>query len=202
MFISFEGIEGSGKSTQIERVAAWFTERGRELVLTKEPGGTELGLKIRRLLLDPKTHIKHRYTETLLFYADRCEHVQCVLTPALQAGKIVLCDRYHDSTIAYQVGGRQIDARLLPSLNAAVGLIPKLTILLDLPVEEGLKRAKNRATLDRFEQEALSFHQRVRDSYLDQAKKEPERVKVVAVVGLNPDEVFEKIEIILKEYVL
>ncbi len=201
MFISFEGIEGSGKSTQIKGVEAWLVARGREVLLTKEPGGTALGTKIRQILLDPDTHISHRYTESLLFYADRCEHVACVIKPALAAGKIVLCDRYSDSTIAYQVGGRQIDPAFLAHLSAAVGLMPELTLLLDLPVEEGLKRAKNRAALDRFEQEDLAFHDRVRAGYLSQAEREPERIRTIDVKALNQEQVFEKIEEILKECV-
>ena len=176
MFITFEGIEGSGKSSQIARIERYFKENNIDYVLTKEPGGTKLGQMIRSWLLHPETTFKHRYSELLLFIADRCEHVETVVKPALAAGKVVLCDRYKDSTIAYQSAGRDLSIYVIQQLNSLVELNPDVTFLFDLPVEQGLERAKERAKLDRFEFEDIAFHQRIRDAYLRVADNEPERI--------------------------
>lgn len=193
MFITFEGIEGSGKTTQINLVEAYLIKQGREIIKTKEPGGTPLGMQIRQWLLNPEESFGSPYTELLLFYADRLEHISKVIEPALAAGKIVLCDRFVDSTIAYQQGARGMPKALISQLNALLPIMPKLTFLLDLSVEEGLKRAKNRAELDRFEHESVAFHQRVRQTYLDQAVLYPDRIKKISVEGCSPGIVFDKI---------
>ena len=200
MFITFEGIEGSGKTTQQAAVARYLVASGYEVVQTREPGGTLFGQHIRQWLLDPNHSFAHMYTEVLLFYADRLEHVQSVILPALQAKKVVLCDRYIDSTIAYQVGGRQIPIALIDQLNQWVNCEPDLTILLDLDPKEGISRAKNRASLDRFEQESLAFHTRVRDRYNAIAVEHCARVKSIDVSQKSPQAVFEEIKQYLDAY--
>lgn len=175
MFITFEGIEGSGKSTQLQLCADIFTQKNIPFILTKEPGGTHLGKTIRQWLLDPKTSFEHKYTEVLLFIADRLEHVETVIKPALKEKKIVLCDRYKDSTLAYQLAGRQLNKDLILSLNSLTELNPDLTLLYDCPVTIGLERAKNRAKLDRFEDEDIAFHNRIFTHYQLLAKQEPNR---------------------------
>lgn len=196
MFITFEGIEGSGKSTQQAEIANWLTEAGHNIVLTKEPGGTDFGMHIRKLILDPKTTFESKYTELLLFYADRLEHVESVIKPALAAGKIVLCDRYIDSTIAYQHGGRKIDMDTIASLNTLVNFTPELTILCDIEAAKGLARAKNRARLDRFEQETIEFHYRIRTQYLTLARQHPDRIKCV-----NADQTIEQVTADIKSII-
>jgi dTMP kinase len=193
MFITFEGIEGSGKTTQISRLKAWFESQGQSVITTKEPGGTALGQTIRQLILDPGTQFTNPHTELLLFYADRLEHISSVIQPALDQGKIVLCDRYIDSTWAYQSGGRQISETIIASLNKLTSVMPDKTILLDITPEEGLKRAKKRAELDRFEQEELSFHHRIRDTYLQLAKQNPRRIDLVAIQDKTIEEISQEI---------
>lgn len=175
MFITFEGIEGSGKSTQLELCAKVLTQKNIPFILTKEPGGTELGKTIRKWLLDPKTSFKHKYSEVLLFIADRLEHVETIIKPALNENKIVLCDRYKDSTTAYQLAGRQLDKTLISYLNNLTDLNPDLTLFYDCPVEVGLERAKNRAKLDRFEDEDIAFHTRIFKQYHKLLECEPKR---------------------------
>ncbi len=201
MFITFEGIEGSGKSTQSQRLAAWLEAKGRTVMLTREPGGSELGLSLRRILLDAaNTDIVSR-AELFLYLADRAQHVKQVVQPALGQGQIVLCDRFTDSTVAYQGYGRELDPQLLHSLNEAAvdGVSPDLTVLFDLPPEIGLTRARGRnheegksESEGRFEAEELAFHHRVRDGYLKLAGLFPERIKVVDATG-DEDTVFEAV---------
>ena len=201
MFITFEGIEGSGKSTQIGRLAAWLEAKGRTVALTREPGGSELGLSLRRILLDAaNTHLVAR-AELFLYLADRAQHVQQVVRPALGQGKVVLCDRFTDSTVAYQGYGRGLDPEMLHSLNQAAvgGVWPDLTVLFDLPPEIGLVRARSRneeqgasEAEGRFEAEELAFHQRVREGYLKLAGLFPERIKVVDATG-DEDAVFQAV---------
>ena len=179
MFITFEGIEGAGKTTQINTLKEALEKKGKQVIVTREPGGTEFGHIIRKLLLDPHTTFQHPDTELLLFFADRYEHVECVIKPALKQKKIVICDRFIDSTIAYQVGGRGRSLHFCQALSQPITLIPNKTFLLDLPVKEGLKRAQKRAHLDRFEKEDVAFHQRIRDAFLAIAKKEPNRLIVI-----------------------
>ena len=185
LFVAFEGGEGVGKSTQIATAAAWLRERGHEVVETREPGGTPLGGELRRLLLDPDGHVVPR-AEALLYAADRAQHVESVIRPALAAGHIVLTDRYVDSTLAYQGAGRGLpDTRLVTSW-ATGGLVPELTVLLDLDPSIGLRRAGARATPDRLEAASLAFHQAVRAGFLALAAEAPERYAVIDAAA-DPD---------------
>jgi len=203
MFITFEGIEGSGKTTQIKLLAEWFEKNGRSVLMSREPGATPFGKKIRELVLDPDQVFNSTFTELLLFYADRLEHVETLVKPALAQGQIVLCDRFLDSTEAYQIGGRGIEPKWVNQLNDMIDLRPNLTLFLDINCEEGLKRAKQRAELDRFEHESLVFHNKVRQQYTHIAKREAARFKSVDVNGLTPQEVHQKVlSIIQKEYSL
>lgn len=179
MFITFEGIEGSGKSTQLEICAKKLTECQIPYVITKEPGGTNLGKMIRKWLLHPETSFHHNYTELLLFIADRLEHVETVIKPALNQGKIVLCDRYKDSTVAYQLAGRQLDPKLIDTLNNLTELNPDITLLFDCSIDTGLKRAKERAKLDRFEDEDRSFHEQVFKTYHQLAIQNAHRFHII-----------------------
>jgi dTMP kinase len=179
LFITFEGIEGSGKSTQIGRLAERLRRRGAQVVVTREPGGCPIADAIRRILLHPDSSALVPRAELLLYAAARAQHVDEVIRPALAQGKIVLCDRFVDATVAYQGEGRGLDANLIASLNdlAADGLLPHLTLLLDMPVEVGLRRARDRNSAadngeDRFERESLAFHDRVRAGYLKLARRE------------------------------
>lgn len=176
-----EGGEGAGKSTHIQFIKDWLTRRGKSVVQTREPGGTPLGEKIRALLLDPATIGIATDAELLLMFSARAQHIHEVIQPALADGAIVLCDRFTDATYAYQGGGRGVDARRIATLEqwAQADLRPHLTLLLDLPVEQGLARAAKRGTPDRFEREQVAFFERVRAAYLRQARAEPRRIKVI-----------------------
>ena len=189
MFITFEGIEGSGKTTQLRRLAAMLEGSGRTVVLTKEPGGTPLADRIRALLLDSGS-VMDPVAEVFLFAASRRQNVSEVIQPALSRGDVVLCDRFTDSTLAYQGFGRVIDLDRLRVLNrwATNELEPHLTLLFDLPEEEGLRRARSRnagATNDegRFEAEDLRFHRRVREGFLSLAVASPGRFVVIDAAG-------------------
>ncbi|OIQ77061.1 thymidylate kinase [mine drainage metagenome] len=187
VFIAFEGGEGSGKSTQATKLRDWFEARDFTVVLTREPGGTDLGSQLRRVLLDKGTGAVAPRAEALLYAADRAEHVHSVVRPALNRGSIVISDRYVDSSIAYQGSGRVLPSEdvLRISRWATEGLIPDLTILLDIPPALGLARC---GTLDRLESEPLEFHERVRRSFLQLATVEPDRYLVVDASG-TPEEV-------------
>ena len=186
-FITFEGIEGSGKSTQISRLQQYLTEHGRPLRLTREPGGTPIGDQVRRILLDPANGLLDPTAELLLYAASRAQHLREVILPELAAGRIVLCDRFSDATLAYQGYGRGLSIPTIRELDRIVtaGLKPSLTVLLDLTVEAGLGRARGRNTSQglhgeaRFENEDLVFHNRVRDGYLRLAQEEPGRIRIV-----------------------
>jgi len=193
MFITFEGGEGCGKSTHAKLLKEYLESRGRQVVLTKEPGGTSFGQTLRRILLKGEFPLEVQ-TEIFLFAADRIEHVEKVIRPALSEGKVVISDRFLDSTLAYQLGGRGLPEDLVRYLNwiSCRGLIPDLTFLLDVKVEEGLRRAKGRGEADRFEAEILAFHEGVREKYLEIARDNPERVKVIETFK-NVEEVQEEI---------
>lgn len=191
-FITFEGGEGSGKTTQIKLAADWLRERGIPALSTAEPGGTPLGRKIRELLLNRGSWAIGAEAELLLFAAARAQHVRETILPALEAGQWVLCDRFADATLAYQGFGRGLDAGFIRTLNAfsAQALKPEMTLLFDLPVEAGLARAKKRAAggrpeaaEDRFEQEERAFHGRIREGYLSIAAAEPERFRIIDGAG-------------------
>lgn len=185
-FITIEGIEGAGKSTLAEALAAKLSDAGREVVLTREPGGTSIGDSIRELLLESGDDMLDR-TELLLFEAARAQHVDDLISPALKTGVVVICDRFTDSSTAYQSGARGIDAEMVAQLNefATRGIRPDLTILLDLPADVGL--ARQRLT-DRISAEGLAFHESVRQGYLAIAEAEPGRM-VVIDAGRSVEEV-------------
>ena len=181
LFISFEGIEGTGKTTQARFLAEYFSDRGSMVVLTEEPGGTAIGLRIREVILKVEHTEMVGLTELLLYNADRCQHIHELILPSIKAGKIVVTDRFSDSTMAYQGFGRGIDMGLLGTLDRIVtgGLKPDLTLLLDVDVETGLKRNKGANKVDRMEREDIRFHEKVRAGYLELARREPERIKVL-----------------------
>jgi dTMP kinase len=181
LLVAFEGGEGVGKSTQITRAAEWLRSLGRPVLATREPGGTPLGEELRRLVLDPDSHHVTPRAEALLYAADRAHHVDTVIRPALEAGTVVLTDRYIDSTLAYQGAGRGLtvnEARVITDW-ATDGLRPDLTVLLDLDPAVGLQRAGARSSLDRLEGASLAFHQAVRAGFLALAQEAPDRYLVI-----------------------
>jgi dTMP kinase len=180
-FITLEGLEGAGKSSRATDLKAFLERLGKPVLLTREPGGTPLGERLRDLLLTPADTPMAPLTELLLMFAARSEHVERVILPALAAGTWVLCDRYVDASYAYQGGGRGLGAAPVAALEALLPprARPDLTLLLDLPVETGLARASRRGAVDRFEQEAIEFHTRVRAAYLDRARQAPTRYRVI-----------------------
>ncbi|WP_436898020.1 dTMP kinase [Acinetobacter gyllenbergii] len=192
MFISFEGTEGVGKTTLIRKIHQYFEQQGKEVVLTREPGGTPLAEQIRSLLLavNHEEQMSHD-TELLLIYAARAQHLQQVILPALEAGKIVLSDRFTDASFAYQCSGRGLSQEKLQLLNQTfVAKMPNITFWLDAPIELGMTRARERGALDRFEQEKLSFFAKVRAGYEALWQAEPERMKRLDATQ-NADVVFE-----------
>jgi dTMP kinase len=180
-FITLEGSEGSGKSTNLNHIHQRLQQAGIDVVLTREPGGTPLGEAIRALLLDHRQQAMASDTELLLMFAARAQHLNELIIPSLEAGKWVLCDRFTDATYAYQGAGRGIDNERIALLEQWVqgALRPDLTLFLDLPVTQGLARAGARAELDRFEREEIAFFERVRQGYLSQAAAQPQRYRVV-----------------------
>lgn len=181
-FISIEGIEGAGKSTQLAFIQNYLREQGKTVVVTREPGGTELGEKIRTLLLSPSETPMAVNTELLLMFAARAEHVAQVITPALKRGDWVISDRFTDATFAYQGGGRGIERQRIEQIAqwTLSGLQPDITFLFDLPVEVGQQRVISRnEDIDRFEQEKVDFFQKIRDCYLQRAQDDPTRIKVI-----------------------
>lgn len=180
-FITFEGIEGVGKSTQLKFVARWLRARGIKLLITREPGGTVLADKIRKLLLTPRAQRLTPMTELLLMFAARASHVEQVIRPALNSGCWVLCDRFTDASYAYQGGGRRIPMREIAALERMVtrGLKPDLTLLLVASVRVGMLRVRQRGRRDRFELEQHAFFERVRRAYLQRAKLEAQRIRII-----------------------
>ena len=183
--ITLEGIEGAGKSSHMQFIAEKLQQTGKEILLTREPGGTDLGEGIRALLLTKNEEVMFEDTELLLLFAARAQHVQQLILPAMAEGKIVICDRFTDSSYAYQGGGRGISIERIRQLEAWLfsgrlsGFKPDLTLLLDLSVETGLSRARTRGEADRFEIETVNFFQNTRDTFLSIAQNEPDRVKVI-----------------------
>ena len=206
-FITFEGPEGAGKSTQLRLLKDYITDRGRECLLTREPGGTPVAEQLRNL-------IKHHQgdepvfdeSELLLIEAARAQHVRFLIEPAVKSGKVVLCDRFYDSTTAYQGYARGMDLKTLEQLNdfATGDCKPHLTILLDLTPEEGFERTAGRAETqnvhDRFELENLDFHRAVRNGFLKIAEQDPQRVKIVSAAG-TPEEIHRQIVEIVKDVI-
>ena len=187
-FITFEGIDGCGKSTQLRMLASELRLRGQEVIATREPGGTPLGQHIRQLLLDAEEQVDP-LAELLLYAADRAQHVRSHVRPALDSGHVVLSDRYADATVAYQGAGRGFPTELVSELVvlATGGLMPDLTLIFDLPVDESQRRQARRMSkghkADRLDAEDAAFHTRVRDAYLRIAAAEPERVRVIDAAG-------------------
>lgn len=197
LFITFEGGDGAGKTTQIERVRQWFEERGHTVLVTREPGGTQMGTELRRLVQNGPEDVDPR-TEALLYAADRAYHVATKIRPALEAGVVVLGDRYIDSSVAYQGAARSLGVDEIRVLSewATCGLQPDLTFLLDLPPQVGASRRQG--TPDRMERESADFHRRVRTEYLKIADENIDRVVVIDAVG-TPDEVFAELRGVLEE---
>jgi dTMP kinase len=181
MLITFEGGEGCGKTTHSKLLKEYLVNKRYKVIRTLEPGGTEIGRKLRTILL--KGRLLHsRYSELFLFAADRAEHVARVIRPSLKTGKIVISDRFIDSTTAYQVGGRKLPRNLVAQINriSSGGIMPDLTFLLDISPETGISRGTRRSKKDKFESENNKFHQRVRKAYLKIATLEPRRVKIIS----------------------
>jgi dTMP kinase len=181
LFITVEGGEGVGKSTNVAFIAELLRAAGRDLILTREPGGTELAEAIRKLLLEPRQEPIAELTELLLVFAARAQHLATLIEPALAAGQWVLCDRFTDATYAYQGGGRGLDTQVISVLEQLVqgSLRPDLTLLLDASVSIGQARASARSAPDRFEQEQTAFFERVRQAYLERARREPRRFHII-----------------------
>ena len=201
LFITFEGVEGSGKTTQIQRLKKYLTQKGIRCKVTREPGGCSISEKIRKILLNPDHREMVPMTELLLYEAARAQHVIEIIKPFVEKEGVVLCDRFSDATLAYQGYGRKIDLKWIERLNhlSSRGIRPDITFLLDCPSDVGLKRAiqRNRTLKqereERFEREEIEFHRRVRKGYLAIARKEPRRVKVIDT-GQGEEKVFEKIK--------
>lgn len=199
MFITLEGIEGSGKTTEVNFLREFFAHKNVNCVFTREPGGTEIGAQMRKILLNPQNTALEPYSELLLYIADRVQHVNQVILPALNAGKWVVCDRYFDATLVYQGLARGLDMEIMRALHQKMchNLYPDLTILFDLEPELGLKRAlgdiNSGARTDdesRFEMERLDFHTKIRNGYLSLAERDPVRFRVIDASG-TPEEVHE-----------
>jgi dTMP kinase len=210
MFITLEGIEGSGKTTQIEHITRFLQSNACDITVTREPGGTVLGQKIRAILLDPENAGMTPATELLLYIADRAQHIRQVILPALEAGKIVLCDRYFDATWVYQGYARGLDITNIEELHQLMcdGLFPKLTLLFDLPPEEGLARAWRQihngdrsGKETRFEKETVDFHRKVRQGYLELAQSAPDRFQVIDAAQ-DEESVRQQVISVLMQHVL
>jgi dTMP kinase len=201
LFISFEGIEGTGKSTQARLLRDWLEARGMEAVLTREPGGTGIGKKIRQVLLDTGHGGMDPVTELLLYAADRRQHMTEEILPSTGRGLVVITDRFSDSTRAYQGQARGIDPRVLDGIDrvATGGMRPDLTVLLDMDVLEGLSRNRSANKSDRLELEEISFHERVRKAFLDIQRSEPGRVKLVDATG-TVEEVHGRVVGVVEEF--
>ena len=201
-FITLEGSEGVGKTTNLEHIKTLLNEQGIDYIVTREPGGTELGEQLRELLLGHKHDGMADETELLMMFAARAEHLHKVIKPALKKGRWVLCDRFTDATYAYQGGGRGIDNERIKILEDYVqgDCRPDLTLLLDAPIEVGRERAGKRSAPDRFEKEQTDFFNKVRDAYLQRASNEPERMKVIDA-SLELEAVTEQISVIINSFI-
>lgn len=192
LFITFEGIDGCGKTTQLNLLARYLKENDKEIIITREPGSVGLGEKIREILLNYDGEVSSN-AEAFLFLADRAQHIDTIVKPAVEAGKIVLCDRHTDSTIAYQGYGRGVDIERLKMLNnlATSGMKPDLTFVFDVDMETSAQRVGKEK--DRMESAGLEFHKKVRDGYLQIAREEPQRVKVINAMD-SIENIFEKVK--------
>ena len=199
MFISFEGTEGVGKTTLIKSLVDYLQQQGKQVVLTREPGGTPLAEQIRQLLLSPQDEAMSENCELLLIFAARAQHIEQVIQPALNAGQWVLSDRFIDASFAYQGGGRGLNVDTIELLRQQfVAVMPHLTFWLDAPVELGMQRAQKRGALDRFEQEKLEFFQKVRTVYQSRAFAEPERF-IRLDASQTPAQILEQAITVLKQ---
>ena len=201
LFITLEGIEGAGKSTAVDFIEDFLTKEGHDVIKTREPGGTVIGEQIREILLKNENDTLTYDTELLLVFSARAQHIQEVILPALSSGKIILCDRFTDASYAYQGGGRGIDASRINLLEKWVqgDLRPNLTLLFDLDVSIGMQRTKKRCDADRFEREEINFFKKIRNTYLERAKNEPQRFRIINS-ALSLENVKEQIVTILKDY--
>ncbi len=199
-FITIEGGEGAGKSTMMDKLAGWLNSRGHEVLRTREPGGTVLAEKIRAILLDDQHGELSALAELLLVFASRAQHLEEMIRPALARGNTVLCDRFTDASWAYQGGGRQMPDKWITALEQMVhgDLQPDLTLLLDLPVEQGLQRATQRGEADRFEQESIMFFERVRQTYRARAQSDQKRFVIIDASG-DVNQVWSQIESMLEQ---
>lgn len=198
-FISLEGGEGAGKSTQYKRIVKWLLEHGETVVEAREPGGTAVSEQIRQVLLDTRNAGLNATAELLLMFAARSQLVQDVILPALAGGKIIVCDRFADASYAYQGGGRQLGAGPVETVERLVlkDLQPDLTLLFDVPVELGMKRVAGRGRADRFEIESIRFFERVRHAYLERAAAYPQRFRVIDASRIE-EQVWQQVENVLK----
>lgn len=198
-FISLEGGEGAGKSTQHSRIVEWLSKRGKAVVEAREPGGTPVSEQIRRVLLDTRNAGLNPTAELLLMFAARSQLVEEVIRPALADGSVVVCDRFADASYAYQGGGRQLGAATVAKVESLVldGLRPDLTLLFDLPVETGMKRVAGRGSADRFEVESILFFERVRQAYLERADANPGRFRIIDA-SLDLEQVWQQVKGVLK----
>ena len=203
IFITFEGCEGAGKSTQIMLLEQKLCSQGQSVFVTREPGGTEVGNQIRSVLLDPELEPMERETEMLLYAASRAEIVRKKIIPALNTYDVVLCDRFVHSSYAYQSGGRGIDLEIVKSINkiALANIFPHLVILLDIDPSLGLKRASMNASLDRLEKADISFHRKVRSSFLDQAIQDPRLFRVIDATK-SESKISNEVNLIIEELFL
>ena len=200
LFISLEGGEGAGKSTQHKRIVDWFSALGKDVVETREPGGTIVSEQIRKVLLDTRNAGITATAELLLMFAARSQLVQEVILPALEDGKVIVCDRFADASYAYQGGGRLLGAETVSTVEKLVlgDLQPDITLLFDIPVEEGMKRVTSRGDADRFEIESVRFFERVRKAYLDRAAANPRRFHIIDA-SLDEEQVWQQVLRVLKE---
>ncbi|MBP9855245.1 MAG: dTMP kinase [Candidatus Omnitrophica bacterium] len=196
LFITFEGSEGSGKSTQMELIGRYLKEKNKDILFVREPGGVAISEKIRAILLDPENKIMASSCEMLLYMAARAQLVEEIIAPALKKGKVVICDRFLDSTIVYQGYGHQMDIPFINKVGtfATQGIKPDLTFIFDIEAKKGLARIKR--DKDRIEQRAMTYHTRVRNGYLAIAKKEPKRIKII-----NSDQSIEDIHKHVRQHI-
>lgn len=199
LFISLEGGEGAGKSTQNKRIVEWLASQGKTVVQAREPGGTVVSEQIRQVLLDTRNAGLNPTAELLLMFAARSQLVQEVILPALGAGKVIVCDRFADASYAYQGGGRQLGAETIEVVEQLVlgGLKPDITLLFDVPVELGMKRVAGRGEADRFEVESIRFFERVRNTYLARAEADPRRFRIIDA-SKDQQQVWQQVESVLR----
>ena len=200
LFFTFEGTDGTGKTTQIQRLTADLRQMGYDVCLTHEPGGTPISEQIRDMLLNPDHSEMTATTELLLYAASRAQHVSEVIKPSLEAGKVVISSRFADAMVVYQGYGRGLDLERINHLNriATDGVTPDVTFVLDLPVEVGLQRVRNsRGGLDRLEREKIEFHRRLREGYQILAKQEPQRLRIINA-QVSPEQVYAQIQAIIQ----